>query len=50
MGENLKLVRAEFLTLSYDVRVFIYVDAHPHLQLKTQPRFEDERSCMFDKT
>ncbi len=47
MGENLKQVWAEFSTLSYfksslsldDVHVHIYEGAHPHLYLKTQPRF-----------
>ncbi len=43
MGENLKLVWAEFSTLSLSVSmmcmVLIYLDARPHLALKTRPRF-----------
>ncbi len=37
MGDNLKLVWAE-LGCFGDVRVLIYADARPRLQLKTQPR------------
>ncbi len=42
-GENLKLVRAEFSTISQAVlkmcMKLMYVDARPHLQLKTRPGF-----------
>ncbi len=43
MGVNIKLVWAEFSTLSQAVLMmcmyFIYVDTYPHLWLKTRPRF-----------
>ncbi len=43
MGDNLKVALAEFLTLSQAVFVMNVTtwhgQAHPYLELKTQPRF-----------